>query len=86
MKEVLAMPKQEYIKYLYEKEEESISKISARVGMNWRTAAKYAKKDNWNTPTEKAPDRVEIFNRSQERIAVFPRTYTAKAKPIDWKG
>lgn len=45
---MLAMPEQEYIKYLYEKEECSIAEISAKLGINWRTAAKYAKKDNWN--------------------------------------
>ncbi|TDA70244.1 MAG: hypothetical protein D9V47_02465 [Clostridia bacterium] len=45
---MLAMPEQEYIKYLYEEEECSIAEISAKLGINWRTAAKYAKKDNWN--------------------------------------
>jgi len=38
------MPQQEYIKYLYETEELSINEISAKVGVNWRTAAKLCKK------------------------------------------
>lgn len=42
------MPQQQYIKYLYETEELSINKISDKVGVNWRTAAKYAKKGDWN--------------------------------------
>lgn len=40
-------------KYPYEKEDCSISQISARVKVNWRTAAKYAKKDDWNEPLTK---------------------------------
>ena len=42
------MPQQQYIKFLYEEEGSSISEISNRVGVDWRTAAKYAKKDDWN--------------------------------------
>lgn len=42
------MPQQEYIKHLYEKEELSINEISNKVGVNWRTAAKYAKRSDWN--------------------------------------
>ncbi len=42
------MPQQEYIKYLYEKEELSINQIRQRVDINWRTAAKYAQNEDWN--------------------------------------
>ena len=42
------MPQQQYIKFLYEEEGSSISEIINRVGVDWRTAAKYAKKDDWN--------------------------------------
>ncbi len=45
----------DYIKYLYEKEEVSINEISAIVGIDWRTAAKYAKKDDWNPPSKRLP-------------------------------
>jgi len=46
------MPEQEYIKYLYEKEGCSIAEICRRVGVNRRTAAKYAKRDDWNIVAE----------------------------------
>ncbi len=49
------MPQKEYIKYLCEKEELSIKKISDRVGINWRTASKYAKKEDWNTVSTNFP-------------------------------
>ncbi len=41
------MPQQQYIKYLYEQEDLSISQISARVSVDWRTNARYARKDDW---------------------------------------
>ena len=44
------MPVQHYIKYAYESEEASISKIARRTGVSWRTAAKYARRDDWNEP------------------------------------
>jgi transposase len=42
------MPQQEYIKHLYEKEDFSVNKISQAMGINWRTANKYAKNEDWN--------------------------------------
>jgi len=47
---MLKVPQQEYIKYLREFEDLSISEIKERLGINWRTAKKYADKDNWNEP------------------------------------
>ncbi len=47
---MIAMPVQEYIKHAYESEEASISAIAKRTGMCWRTAAKYAQRDDWNEP------------------------------------
>ena len=44
------MPVQEYIKYSYESEEASIRKIAKRTGVSWRTAAKYARRDDWHEP------------------------------------
>ena len=44
------MPVQHYIKYAYENEEASISEIAERTGVCWRTAAKYARQDDWNEP------------------------------------
>lgn len=42
------MPEQEYIRYAYEKKGLSISEIARRTDVSWRTAAKYAKRDDWN--------------------------------------
>ena len=45
---MLKLPQQEYIKYLYENEDLSINQISENLNIDWRTAKKYAIKDNWN--------------------------------------
>lgn len=50
MKGMLKVPQQEYIKYLREIEDLSISEIKEHMNVNWRTAKKYADKDNWNKP------------------------------------
>jgi hypothetical protein len=57
------MPQQKYIKCLYEKEDCNIAEISAKVGVNWRTAAKYAKKDDWNEP---------VINQMRRRPVMEP--------------
>ena len=54
MKGMLKVPQQEYIKYLREFEDLSISEIKENLGVNWRTAKKYADKDNWNKPLVRA--------------------------------
>jgi len=51
---MLKVPQQEYIKYLREFEDLSISEIKENLGVNWRTAKKYADKDNWNKPLVRA--------------------------------
>lgn len=50
---MVAVPTQEFIKEQYEKKDLSIRKISKNVGVCWRTAAKYARKDDWNKETPK---------------------------------
>lgn len=50
MKGMLKVPQQEYIKYLREIEDLSITEIKEHLNVNWRTAKKYADKDNWNKP------------------------------------
>ena len=42
------MPVQYYIKHAFENEGASISKIAKNVDVCWRTAAKYAYKEDWN--------------------------------------
>jgi len=48
------MPVQHYVKHAYESEEASISDIARRTGVSWRTAAKYAQRDDWNEPMPSA--------------------------------
>ena len=45
---MLKMPQQEYIKFLREAEGCSVSDIARQVGIHWRTAKRYADKENWN--------------------------------------
>ncbi|MZP31452.1 IS21 family transposase [Heliobacterium undosum] len=45
---MLQMPQQQFIKFLREQEGCSIQEIADRVQVNWRTAKKYADRDNWN--------------------------------------
>ncbi len=65
------MPQQQYIKYLYEQEELSISQISASVNVDWRTAAKYAKKDDWNPKETSRKRRRPILGRFMDTIDVW---------------
>jgi len=44
------MPAQHPIKYSYESEEASISDIASWTGVSWRTAAKHARRNDWNEP------------------------------------
>lgn len=62
------MPKQEYIKYLYEKEEYSISEIAEKVGVSWRTAAKYAKKEDWNKASTTVTRRRPVMDPVTEIV------------------
>ena len=45
---MLKMAQQQYIKHLYEMEEKSFSDIAKTLNINYRTARKYALKDDWN--------------------------------------
>ncbi len=65
------MIQQDYIKYLYEKEEVSINEISAIVGIDWRTAAKYAKKDDWNPVQTKQKRRRPVMEPYAETVDVW---------------
>jgi transposase len=46
---MLAMAQQQYIKHLREREDLSINTIAGEMNINWRTAKKYADKENWNS-------------------------------------
>ena len=85
------MPQQQYIKYLYEQEELSIKEISDRVCVDWRTADKYAKKDDWSPVEPSRKRRKPILEPYVETIDVWlledrllPRKDRRTAKAI-WK-
>ena len=85
------MPQQEYIKYLYEKEENSINEISTKVGINWRTAAKYAKQEDWNYVKSKQKRIKPVMEPFCETVDVWvledfllPRKERRTARAI-WK-
>ena len=50
---MLKVPQQQYIRYLREIDGCGIQEIAERVGVNWRTAKKYADRDDWNSPVER---------------------------------
>ncbi|MBJ6361857.1 IS21 family transposase [Paenibacillus sp. GCM10012307] len=50
---MLKMPQQEYIKFLRETEDCSVSEIQRRARVHWRTAKKYADQADWNLSVQK---------------------------------
>lgn len=62
------MPEQEYIKLLYEKKGCSINQISAQMGINWRTAAKYAHKDDWSQTCNPKQRRQPVMDAYAEIV------------------
>lgn len=47
---MLKMPQQQYIRFLREFEGLNITEIKDTLGVDWRTAKKYADKEDWNKP------------------------------------
>lgn len=68
---MLAMPQQDYIKFLYEKKDCNITEISDKVGINWRTAAKYAKKEDWNRDFAKSARKRPVIDSVAEIIDIW---------------
>lgn len=69
MKGMLKVPQQEYIKYLREFEDLSISEIKETLNINWRTAKKYADKDDWNKPLIKAKRPSPVMDTVQNLMS-----------------
>lgn len=65
------MPKQQFIKHLFEKEECSISEISRRAGVSWPTAAKYAKQEDWNPDLSQKTRRQPIMEPVAELVDLW---------------
>ena len=66
-KKVLTMTEQQYIRHLYENEGKSIREIARLMGCNFRTARKYATKEDWNED-EKREVRPESYPVLKEYI------------------
>ncbi|WP_081841573.1 hypothetical protein [Alicyclobacillus macrosporangiidus] len=84
---MLKVPQQQYIKFLYENGECSISEIARSMGINWRTAKKYATKDDWNEPLKQRRKRYPVLGPyldiidtwlTEEQALPRKQRYTAK--------
>ena len=58
---MLAMAQQDYIKHLREREDLTVNNIAKQININWRTAKKYADKDDWNTVLKERKKRYPIL-------------------------
>jgi len=65
---MLKVPQQEYIKYLREIEGLSISQIKEKLGIDWRTAKRYADKDDWNEPLIKIERPCPVMDPYKEIV------------------
>lgn len=65
---MLKVPQQQYIRFLREVEGCSIQEIAERVQVNWRTAKKYADRDDWNEPVCKRKGRHPVLGPYLEII------------------
>lgn len=89
MKGMLKVSQQEYIKYLREFEGLSISEIKEKLNINWRTAKKYADKEDWNESVKKAERRSPVMDPYKEIVdtwlcedKLIPRKQRHTAKAI----
>lgn len=65
---MLKVPQQQYIRFLREVEGCSIQEIADRLQVNWRTAKKYADRDDWNEPVRKRTSRYPVLGPFLEII------------------
>ena len=86
---MLKVPQQEYIKYLREMEGLNITEIAETLNIDWRTAQKYADKDNWNKVIKKTKkvspvmeDFKEIIDTWLQEDELMPRKQRHTAKKI----
>src|SRR5665648_1239079 len=69
---MLTLTQQEYIKFLRERETLSISEISKRVDVDWRTAKKYADKEDWNIfETSRSTNACKIMDPFMEIVTTW---------------
>lgn len=83
---MLAMPKQHYIRYRCDVEGVPVSQVAREVGVSWRTASKYATREDWNEKPQKRrvhyrklgpfTEAIDQWLRDDERIP-FKQRHTA---------
>lgn len=83
------MPQQQYIRLMREIEGCSISDIAKRAHINWRTAKKYADKEDWNNQQPRTKHRCHVMGPYEEIVdtwlmddAQMPRKQRHTAKKI----
>ncbi len=65
---MLKMPQQQYIKFLREVEGLNINEISEAVHIDWRTAKKYADRDDWNIRINKNSRIAPVMDSFKEIV------------------
>ncbi len=65
---MLKVPQQQYIRFLREIEGANITEIAETIGIDWRTAKKYADKDDWNLPTTRKQYKMPVIDPYKELI------------------
>lgn len=65
---MLKMPQQEYIKFLREAEGCSVSEIARQTGVHWRTAKRYADREDWNAELGKRKSQSPVMGPFMEVV------------------
>ncbi len=65
---MLAMAQVQYIKHLRDREDKSIAEISQTVGIDWRTAKKYADRDDWSISQKRSKKRRPVMGPFEEMV------------------
>ena len=68
---MLKVPQQQYIRFLREIEGANITNIAETMGVDWRTAKKYADKDDWNQPTIRKQHKMPVIDPYKEIIDII---------------
>jgi len=65
---MLKVPQQQYIRFLREIEGANINEIAETIGIDWRTAKKYADRDDWNLPIKHKEHKMPVIGPYKEII------------------
>lgn len=68
---MLKVPQQQYIRYLREFEGVSIAEIAQTIGVNWRTAKKYADQEDWNLKPRRSRHKAPVMDPYKDLVDTF---------------